>query len=166
MFILIFGGGTSSFLEHKNSLYCEHWPFITLEVHFSLRQRCPRYFFGTLKFYFFLKSLKMIIIIKSKSILYLLHSGVCRLPHSELNWTQCDEFHLWFHNEYMNIPECVFSNSHDVEWMCKLSSSFQHFLIFFKYPTNYIYNKLYNNYNIIYCSSLSLWGNFQLFRYT
>ena len=30
---------------------------------------------------------------------------------------------------YMNIPECVFSNIHDVEWMCKLCSSFQYFLI-------------------------------------
>ena len=63
--------------------------------------------------------------------------GVCRLSHSELNWTQCDGCHLWFHNEYMNIPQCVFFNSHDLEWMCKPCSSFQHIFNFFKYPTNY-----------------------------
>ena len=60
-----------------------------------------------------------------KSVTELELHCVCRLPHSdEFDWAQCNGCHLWFHKECINIPDCVFSNSHDMQWMCKLCQDF------------------------------------------
>ena len=48
---------------------------------------------------------------------------VCRMPHSDrFNLAQCDECHVWYHKECMDIPDEAFSST---EWVCKIFSIFR-----------------------------------------
>jgi hypothetical protein len=52
---------------------------------------------------------------------------VCWMPHSDrFNWAQCDECHVWYHKECMDIPDEVFSSTHEVQWVCKICHWFLH----------------------------------------
>ena len=47
--------------------------------------------------------------------------SVCQMPHTDrFKWAQCDECHVWYHKECMDLPDGVFSSTHKVQWVCKI----------------------------------------------